>query len=272
MNPGIHSLPFSEYQALNAIRSSFLRDLGRSPAYAKWREANPSEPSAAMKLGALVDAHVAGGDPDLFAPKSFDARTNEGKAQRADYAARGVTVLDAEDYERGMAVVAAVRAHPVWADLSDIRLQTTVVWRDMALLCKARPDILAVRRNKLVLLDLKVCRDNSESVYPRKCLSLWHPQQLAWYCRGLFACGEPVARCGTLTVHPEPPHEVTLYWMSRELTAYAETVVEKRLAIAQHCAAQGAWPAGPAEVTVPAPLWAEDEMMESQFNEDGEAL
>jgi hypothetical protein len=226
-----------------------------------------------MIVGSLVDAWLL--EPPRaawFAVKDFDARTSAGKARRDELAAAGIEVLSQADWDRAGAIADAVRDHPWWKSLTFCRYQTSVDWLDAGHACKGRPDVIARHNGKLILCDLKVCRQAAQSEYPRACASLWHPQQLAWYSRGLLANGMEIEEEWIMAVHPLPPHEATAYRISAGMRAWAAQEVEKRYAKWCECAERAEWPAGEAEVTVDAPAWAEAQMLAAQFDEEGNLL
>jgi len=256
--PGIrHGVPIDDYHAIDACSAGRLRDMGRSAAYCRMRMEEPTPDTPAMAVGSFVDALLLDPDTsDAFALKDFDARTKVGKQRRDELAAAGVRVLSEADWDRAHAIYHAVQASPWWSSLEDVWTQTTVLWDDLDLgiRCRARPDILAYAGR--ILCDLKVCRQAIEGEYQRRCVSLYHPQQLAWYARGLAEVGYEVRERVILAVHPEPPHEVTAYRMSAELNAWADAAVLDRATFYAECVRSQSWPAGNAEVEVPLPEWA----------------
>lgn len=278
-----HGLPMADYLALAAVSSSRLKDLGRSPAYCHHRMTESSPATDATNFGSFVDALLL--EPETARDRFLcagpcAAKTKAGKAcgnngsLRLDgewfcgvkgHAPEGATpptapVLKQPDYDRAFRVWDALQAHPWWQRFADRKpaTQQTLVWRDMEtdLVCKGRPDACALDDAGSILMDLKVTREACQNVYPRKCVSLWHPQQLAWYAAGYEEHGVHVTERWILAVHPEPPHEVTAYRMSDDLNAWADRVVYERHQTYAHCVAQDWWPAGDYEVTVPLPDWA----------------
>lgn len=255
---GIHDgIPFADYLALDAISSSRLKAMGRSPAYCRWQMDNPSEPTAPMLVGSLVDCMLLEADavPDRFVSKDWNDRSHENKARTAALLSAGIAPVPTLDYERAEDIVKAVRAHPFWSDLRDMRTQVTA-YIEANPGSKCRPDILANYQGRPVLVDLKVCRQATQDLYPRSCWSLWHPHQLAWYRDILRSLGHEVDLCYILAVHPQPPHEVTAYEMTDAMLDAASVVVEKRADAYADCVASGVWPHGEPTMVVDPPAWA----------------
>ena len=252
----IRSMPMADYLALDACSSSRLRNLGRSPAYCRYMIDHPAPATDAMRLGSLVDCLLTepASEGARFAVKDYDARTKEGKARRDLLAESGLTVLDADDYHRARTIAASVRLHPFWGALKDARYQQTV-YVEGSPGRKARPDILATYGTGLAVVDIKVCRQASQDIYPRACWGLWHPQQLAWYADCLRLAGENVVSSWTLAVHPQEPHEVTAYQMSDAMMKVALEVVLRREEKYADCVASGVWPDGDELVVVEPPEW-----------------
>src|ERR1700753_3810340 len=96
-NELIHGLSMPQYNAIDALRSSDLSYLKRSPKSLRWHHDNPKEPTDAMIQGALLhdamqdlerffDTHIR--EPDA------DRRTTAGKQLVAEFHAKlppGVT-------------------------------------------------------------------------------------------------------------------------------------------------------------------------------------
>jgi len=182
----------------------------------------------------------------------------------------GVAVLAQDDWDRCHAIYEALLASPWYAALGSHSTQVTALWvdGDTDIACKARPDILAA---DTILCDLKVCRQATPDVYLRACVSLYHPQQLAWYARGLAANGVNVRERWVLAVHPEPPHEVTAYRMTPDLCEWADKVVESRMLYYEECKVANSWPSGMGEIDVPLPEWAQAGIA-GQIDEDNPIL
>jgi len=251
-----YGLPIEDYHAIDAASSGRLRDMGRSPAYCRYRIDNPIHDTTAKIVGSFVDALLLAPDEAArFAPKDFDARTKDGKARRDELEGAGIRILAQPDYDRAMSIFHALQAFPWWADLPDVCAQSSVLWTDPEneIPCRARPDILA--DGGRILCDLKVCREAAQNVYPRRSVMLWHPQQLAWYARGLEEAGVHVEERYILAVHPDPPHEVTAYKMSAELNGWADGIVAERLGYYAECVKANNWPSGVPEVEIGLPNW-----------------
>lgn len=253
--PGIHTgIPLEEYHAVDACSSSRLRDLGRSPAYCLHRQSVQSKDTPAKVVGSFVHALLL--DPtetDRFTVKDWDGRTKIGKARAAEVAELGLTVISEADYARAHAIAAAVERHPWWQALEDRQHELTALWSEDGVPCKARPDLVATLRGRRILADLKVCREGTQDIYERACLRLWHPQQGAWYARGLRSCGVEVAERWIFAVHPEAPHEATAYRITGGLCAWADETVDGRFAHYVECLVGQSWPVGADEVDVPLP-------------------
>ncbi len=281
--PGIHyGVNPAAYHALDACSSSRLRDLGRSPAYCDWRRHNPSKDTEATISGSLVHARVleparvserfalAGtcaamtgkGVPcanigSLVAGSNWYCRVRGHAPHEAGEPADiGLSVVGPDAWTAAETMASRLMGHPFWQALENPQMEVSVVWDDDGFPCRARADCIARLRGESVLIDVKVCRQAAQSVYPRQAISLWHPQQLAWYASAFAAFGVIFDRRYILAVHPEPPHEVTAYLMGEDLNEWAGRVVEARYELYSECVRLDAWDAGPSEIEVGLPPWA----------------
>ena len=276
---GIHTgVSMSNYLMLNAASSSRLKDLGRSPAFCKYRMTASRGDTVATIVGSLVDAllltpaevegnflkagtcaaRLKSGAPctkngSLVLGKDWYCKTkSHAPVEAGPPVAR---VLSTDDYDRALNIFHAVQAHPWWQAFQPTisGVQETLVWEDAesGILVKGRPDA----RGGSILMDLKVTREAAQSVYPRKCVGLWHPQQAAHYAQGYAELGVEITERWILAAHPEPPHEVTAYIMSPDLNKYADRTVRNRMERLADYMHLNSWPPGVPEVEVPLPDW-----------------
>ena len=89
----------TEYTNIAGIRSSWIKALAVGGPRALWQAVNGEiAETASMKFGRLVHDLVAGSGN--WACAQFDGRTKEGKAERAEFAAKGVEVVTADEMAR----------------------------------------------------------------------------------------------------------------------------------------------------------------------------
>lgn len=290
-DPGIHTgVSLSDYLMLDAVSSSRLKDLGRSPAYCKYRMTASRGDTVATIVGSLVDALLltpADVEGNFLKAGTCCATLKSGarctsngslvlgrewyckKKSHAPVTAGPpvARVLAEDDYDRALNIFHAIQAHPWWQDFQPTidAAQDTLVWTDpnTGLLCKGRPDI----KGGATLVDLKVCREAAQNLYPRKCAYLWHPHQLSHYATGYAELGVEITKRVILAAHPEEPHEVTAYVMHPLFNEWADGIVRDRMDAYADYASLNSWPPGVPEVEL-LPEW----LMEDEVDTDDDTV
>lgn len=255
----ITATTFREYQAIEAVNWSTLREMSRSPLHYLHAVNTPRPDTPAMRLGRAV--HCAILEPDSFDTRHvvWDGarRGNDWRAFAADNAGR--EILTADEHCRVMDMRDALRADDTAAVyFSDVTAQTevTATWRDppTGLPCKARLDWLRTD----AYVDLKTTRDADAHAFGRTAARLRYHCQMAMQGMGLAAVPKPVLRRAVIVaVESEPPHDVAVYELSDDDLYAGEREVAGLLARVACCRRDDHWPgryAGPQPLQLPA--WA----------------
>lgn len=215
--PGVYDdMPAEQYHALEALSSSGIKKLLRSPAHYLVERTKRNEPTEAMRIGTAVHTLILEPhrEAEVIEMPAFNARTAAGRADRDAWLAEhaGAQAFDAETLGRIRAAVAAVRAHPGAALLlSDGVAERTVLWRDAAegIECRARFDW---HRADGGIVDLKTTRDASASEFARSIASFQYHVSAAWYFLGAeHVLGATPPYWAFVAVETDPPHGVACY-------------------------------------------------------------
>jgi hypothetical protein len=134
-----YAMPAEAYHAIDALGSTDIKRLLRSPAHYQPGRARSAEPTDAMVIGTAI--HLAVLEPERFALEvvqrpTFDRRTTIGKAAFAAWTAEhaGRLALDAEDFDTVRRSADSVLAHPAArALLSEGAPEVSLRWDDPAL-------------------------------------------------------------------------------------------------------------------------------------------
>ena len=251
MQPGFYRVSDKDYHEGEGISRSDLSLLLRSPAHYKSREEHKETP--ALILGSAI--HVVVFQPDEFGkrycvkPEGMSFATKEGKAWRDGHGDK--TILSFEDNKTCEGIKAAVRAHPIAADLlSDGEAEVTGYWNDPIspeILCKLRLDW--INKTKGVIVDLKSCLDAREHVFKRDAYNLRYHMQSSWYCYGVSQITRIEHRdFRFIAVEKDPPYGVMVYKASEEQMLEGLKDCAKALGIYKKCVADNRWPCYPEEV------------------------
>jgi hypothetical protein len=244
-----YAMPQADYLALDAIGSSDIKRLLRSPAHYQAGRARSAEPTDAMVIGTAI--HLAVLEPERFALEvvqrpTFDRRTTTGKAAFAAWTAEhaGRLALDAEDFDTVRRSADSVLAHPAArALLSEGAPEVSLRWDDPATAtpCRARFDWL---RPDLGAIDLKSTRDASPAGFPREIAQHGYHLQAAHYDMGAQAVlGQPLPYWIFIAIEKEAPYAVGVYSLDRESIDAASVRVADALARWRAATDSGRWPA-----------------------------
>jgi hypothetical protein len=137
-----------------------------------------------------------------------------------DFLARnpGRTVVTRKELEQAERIARAVRDNPDANEaLSGIwDTEVSIVWKDpdTGVLCKGRIDWLTdPARDRVLIGDLKTCRDNAPPWFPKDAARREYYAQMAWYRMGLTALSAkgPEIHCVLLAVQSGGCHDSTVY-------------------------------------------------------------
>lgn len=191
----IPDMPFSEYQMIDGLNATLLKQLHRSPAHMKAYLSEIREPTEALLFGSAF--HAALLESERFRdfmrvqPK-FDRRTTVGKEAAADFEASlqpGDIVVNEEWMESITGMIGALQAHPLARPLLETGVRESVlVWDDpeTGVTSKARFDFIS---HQGIPIDVKTTRDARPSAATRAIYSedLLYFVQLGHYAAGAEA-------------------------------------------------------------------------------------
>jgi len=255
--PGLHrGVPMAEYLALDAVSASLLRSFRKSPLHARHYMTQPREDTAALMVGEA--AHYAILEPEKFSerysvPPDVDRRTKVG---REDWQAwidshPKCVPLRLEEYQAAQAISDRVKAHTEASRFlyGEGANELTLAWADDLVLCKARPDRIAVVDKFTWLPDIKTCRDASPWAFAKAAWDYGYHNKAAWYLDGaaqLF--GKAERRMVFIAVESAPPHAIALYELTDEAIAQGRQENAAALTAYRNAMATGYWPGYPNHV------------------------
>ena len=249
------------YFAVEALSASGAKQLLQSPAhYRAWKDA-PDAQTAAMVFGSVAHALVLEPErDDLFTikPEGLDRRTKDGKAMWEELVARGLPIIDMEDYYRACRVRDAVFAHPMARELlAGIDAEASLQWRGYSadVLCKAKVDGIGPGG----IVDLKTTRDANPSRLSSTIASFQYHLQAAHYQYGVASDpgGPGLLPFTFIFVEAEAPFGVSVARLSDDAMQRGLDRMERAAELYAHCLSTGQWPAYEAVThTVGLPAWA----------------
>lgn len=234
---------FPSYASKAGVNWSTLREMGKSPAHYRHRLDTPREDTPAMRLGRAI--HTAVLEPDCFPHEYvvFNGPRRAGKDwDEFALVNSDKTILKADEYDLALDVRDAVRRHKSARRLLRRgKPEVTLKWVDpkTRLRCKARLDWVAPGG---VLVDLKSTRDADPHAFGRLAERMSYHGQLAFYRRGLIACGWNPAPVYIVAVEPEAPHDVLVYKVDEDVLLAGDLLVHDYLHRVRVCRKRRSWP------------------------------
>lgn len=186
------TMDIAEYHAHPAIGKSTLDLIHRDPYLVEWSKTAPVDPDR-EDVGIFGDAfHAILLEPARFSETyvvqpAFNLRTNDGKAQAAEFAAAndGKTIISADDHKQLILMRDSVLAHPQARALIEANgdVERSFFWTDekTGLNCKCRPDKMVPASHLLV--DVKTTHSIAKFTYAVEDYRYY--VQAPWYCDGV---------------------------------------------------------------------------------------
>lgn len=214
-------------------------------------------------VGKAAHSVLLEGEDNIYVVHEDSWRKNVAKEAR-DYArSLGKVPLLAANRDEVMAMVDAVReqlaAHEAEPPLfSDGKPETSVLWEEGGVLCKARLDWL--RDDHATIDDLKTTsRSANPDAYRKNLFSVGAHVQAAFYTRAVEAVSGFVPTFRWCVVETSPPYALSVLEPGGDVLAAGRSDMEYALNVWRSCMATGSWPAYPPTVhRIEAPSWELD--------------
>lgn len=254
---GLHAgIPMDLYHRMPGASSGALRTMAaKSPAHVQAEREQPSEPTAAQRIGSAV--HTAVLEPDLWADgyvraPEGDGRTKAVRDARAELedAHPDATILHPDEYDLCVRVRDAVAAHPRAKALLEGQPERSAWWEDpeTGVLCRGRFDLISAKAPALV--DLKTTRDASPESFAKDALNMRYDLQAVHYWTGGQAVGLDVRYFAFVAVEKTPPYAVAIYRFPDEWLSLVAEEHRRLLLRWKRCEESGEWPSYDERTTV----------------------
>lgn len=271
-------MPRHEYDAIDALNISRLKEMKRSPLHFHHLLTNPKR-SAPLTLGTAT--HVAVLEPERYASEftTWDRMTAGGKSAprtgqywEAFVATAGKkTILTPDQNALANAIAAAVRFHPTankYLETGDP--EVTLEWNLPPELgyddgterkirkAKGRLDWFTIVDGRPCLVGLKTTRDCRHFQFSRQAANLGYHLNWAYYHDAFTAIKGTEPRSVEIVVEVAPPHAVKVYNIPNELILQGRDEYWECVKHMNDCARSGEWPGpgGDDEEDLSLPSWA----------------
>lgn len=176
-----------------AISKSRLANMSVCPAYFKWCEDNPQEPSEDMVLGSAFHKIVL--EPETFDKEfmimpHFDRRTKEGRLGYENLMNKvqggAITLITQEQYYTICGMRDSIMANPYAIKLINGNVEQSMYFTDelTKVECKCRPDVWRKVADRVVITDLKSAKSVMPNDFMRDCVKYHYDLQTAMYRDG----------------------------------------------------------------------------------------
>lgn len=253
----IEEMPMQAYREWRAVSASDLKNMKRSPAYARL---NPPVEGDALEWGTAV--HCAVLEPhelerryaaDPPSPKGgYPAgwrNTNDYKAQRAELLARPgiVGLLTTEQMGQLHQIIDNVARNDIGKLLHELpgtrETSLFVDDPDFGVQRKVRPDWLIPKAQTIV--DVKTARDWRPAAFSRACAQFGYHLSDAYYRDTFMLEGTvDIDHYVYLVIASDPPFEVASYTLDLDSVEQGRSEYRKLLARWVECERTGVWPGG----------------------------
>lgn len=194
MKSGIVIETNAEYHGYReAISKSRLANMSVCPAYFKWCEDNPQDPSEDMVLGSAFHKIVL--EPETFDKEfmimpHFDRRTKEGRLgyENLMNKVQGecITLITKEQYDTICGMRDSIMSNPYARKLINGNIEQSMYFTDdlTKVECKCRPDVWRKVADRVVITDLKSAKSVMPNDFMRDCVKYHYDLQTAMYREG----------------------------------------------------------------------------------------
>jgi hypothetical protein len=222
------------------VRTSHLKQMGRSAAHCRHAILNDYEPTLPMRLGKGCHSLLLGGPPVLLCPtkqrrgKDYDAWLGK---QEED-----AIVLTGKEFRRAHAMADAVRGNKLAAQVlfaPGTIYEETIFWEQNGRKRRSTPDA----RTKSHMVDLKTTRDASPEKFRWDAIRMGYHVQMGDYEQAMIAQnGYAPKSVYMVAVESKEPHLCTVHKLTTGALERGAKQAREWLAALIECEQSGVWP------------------------------
>jgi hypothetical protein len=268
--PGVYTITDTEYFADpvgGSLSASGARQLlpPHCPAVYHYERTHPRESTTVFDIGHAAHSLILGAGAGISPVDADDWRTKAAKDQRDEIRASGRVPLLTADYEHVQGMAAAVRDHPVAADLLDPDTgapEQSLFWVDdeTGIWRRARLDWLPhPTRDRMIIVDYKTAASADPDAFAKAAANYGYHQQDAWYRDAVTALDLDDNPAFVFVVQEKtPPYLVSVIELDSTALRIGRGRNRRAIDIYTECTTTGIWPGYGDDVTLVAlPTWYE---------------
>ncbi len=264
----IENLPFDQYLAIEAASNSFLKDMRRSPAHARYKEAEDYD-TRAKEIGSAI--HMAILEPERFSEHYLIADADDRRSAHYKGLAQDVgghRVLTRSEFRRIDGMQNSAYQNKRFAKLmSDPgRNELSVVSKDpvTGVAVKCRFDR---KGDGMWALDLKKCQDARGSEFVKAVTNYGYYMQVAFYVAVWeWETGEKISYFPLVAIEEKAPHGVVMHPIDEVAMILGRKHFREALDSYARCLDSEVWPGyADEEEMISVTEWAATELEEVEF-------
>lgn len=235
-----------------SISKSKLANMGKSPEYFKWILDNPQEPTNDLIIGQAF--HKITLEPNTFYDEfavmpACDRRTNAGKETYARFTEENIskTIITEDVYNTICGMRDSVMANKyACALLSNGNTEQSIYWTDTLTgeTCKCRPDYYRTIEDRILITDLKSCRQADSLSLSKDVVKYGYDLQAGMYSTGLsthFEKSLDLIDFVFIFVEKEPPYLINVTQASRFVIDRGISLFREYLGMYAECKRTNNW-------------------------------
>lgn len=247
-------MTLAEYRSHPAVNFSTLKAILTSPAHYQAALSEPRKETPAMLIGTLVHSVIleARELPDIAAvkPDGLSLATKDGKAWKAEIAARNLPIISADDAGMIRGMAETVQQNPDAAAMLAVlqSRETPIIANLHGVECKGLLDAHGVSADptygvRHCIMDLKTTDDGSEHAFARNVARYHYDMQAAMYSDllGIHENLENPPWFGWLVVEKSAPYTARV-WDASDWIERGRDKLIRALDALQECRESGTWP------------------------------
>lgn len=269
-----HKMPEGDYNAINALRATVLKELVKSPLHAKYALENIKKPSEALIFGRWLHSYLLEKSEfdktHHFIGRKLDLRTTKDKEYKATLLEEyGENIIDLDSETKLKDMRSSALANPAVAKVLKAITDTelTLQWTEQRVECKARLD--AYSKQLKAIIDVKTCQDASPEGFSRSINNYNYHLQASHYLEGAKKCGLEVDSFIFIALEKEAPYASAVYMLEIGTLGTAQSQREDLIKLYRDCQAKDFWPSYSNKILdIALPEWASNQIERNFIKEN----
>lgn len=239
MSEIIENLNFKEYQEIDALNHSELKNMDTSAEYYRCKKGEKSFSTSAMSLGTAIHSAIL--EPESFVSDFVFYRGRRAGKEYKQFQAdnEGKNVIKADEMDTINHIDASLSKNSEATELlSQSQRELSLTWADTSgTLCKARIDAYKPK----ILIDLKSTSAKDIREFTNSAVKYFYHSQMAYYIEGLEANGLEVDEVKIIVAQTVAPYSVFVVNVPYATIERGSELIEEWKTELVECEKTGKW-------------------------------